>query len=75
MKKYRINITLLLTFLLIGLFAFTSGSCSQKTYGSRNNISYNRNDRIKVYNSKSRSSFDHDKSVRKKYVIKKKKRK
>ena len=73
--KPKLSISLLFAFLLLGLFTLTSSSCSQKTYGSRNNISYNRSDRIKVYNSKSHSSFHHDKSVRKKYVIKKKKKK
>lgn len=54
-----------------GIFLISGSSCSQKTYSSKNKISYNRSDRIKVYKSNSnRNSFSHSKTVRKKYVIK-----
>ncbi|HSG67458.1 MAG TPA: hypothetical protein VK994_02030 [Bacteroidales bacterium] len=72
--KLKLGITFVLSFLLLGFFAVTSSSCSTTSRGAKNSITYNRSSRIKAYNnSNSRGSFSHDKSVRKQYVIKKKK--
>jgi len=70
--KFRISLPFLLTALILGLFLFTSTSCSQKNYSSSNKVGYNRSARIKAYKKPSNSSsFKHTTSTRKKYVIKK----
>lgn len=71
--KIRKSIPFILTAIFLGLFLLSSSSCSQKTYSAKNMTGYKRSDRIKVYKSNSnRNSFVHDKTVRKRYVIKKK---
>ncbi|MCK5079865.1 MAG: hypothetical protein KAR09_07965 [Bacteroidales bacterium] len=70
--KFRISIPFLLTALLLGVFLFTSSSCSQNTYSTHSKVSYNRSSRIKAYKKPAnRRSFTHTSSPRKKYVIKK----
>ncbi|MEE4256117.1 MAG: hypothetical protein V2I47_03685 [Bacteroidales bacterium] len=73
--KLRLSIPLLLTSLFLGLFLLTSTSCSQRTYSPNNRVSYNRSSYIKAYKKPdSRKSFTHKGTVRKKYVLKKKRR-
>ena len=70
--KLRLSLASILTIILLAFLGTGSTSCSSKSYSSNQCIEYNRNARIKAYKSPTnRGSYTHNKSSRKKYVIKK----